>query len=267
MTTSPPNLPATQPGLDLMAACTAVARSGLGGIKTPEQALTLAAIALADDQDAADGPVAMLRALGKASRDFHIISGKAALKSDAMLARFLSAGGTVQWSAYTDTKCEATFSHPRGGSVCVEWSIERARQAGLLKPGPWQTHPRAMLRARVISEAIRTVFPGVLSGLYSEDEVREIVSQDATQRPDTAPSLDDMAKAKCEADRKAAREAYQRLADEGHKEDADRLRAESGGLPLAFLAAVERYYQTTNHAPIVINDDERTANENEEQKQ
>jgi hypothetical protein len=159
---------------DFLAMCGAVAKSGLGGIRTPEQAFAMAAQALADDPQGADSPMAFLRALGRAQRDFHLINGKPSMKAETMLARFQGAGGKVRWGEYSDKRCEATFSHPQGGDVTIDWTLERARQAGLIKAGPWTTHPRAMLRSRVISEAIRTVFPGILSGAYTPDEVDEI---------------------------------------------------------------------------------------------
>ena len=38
----------------------------------------------------------------------------------------------------------------------------------------WKNYPRAMLRARVVSEGIRTVFPGVVLGVYTPEEVQDI---------------------------------------------------------------------------------------------
>jgi hypothetical protein len=218
----------TPPPFDFASACSAVAKSGLGGIRTPEQALTLASIALADDAEASDSPISFLRALGKASRDFHIISGKPALKADAMLARFQAAGGTVQWGEYTDTRCEGTFSHPKGGTITLDWTMERAKHAGLVKDGPWKAHPRAMLRARVISEAIRTIFPGVISGLYTDDEIRE-----STPAPAAAPALAAPAN-----DRNRANQLYTKLAI-ADKAEAENIKAASGGDLATFISMAE----------------------------
>lgn len=218
---------------DFADACAAVAKSRLGGIATPEQALTLASIALADDNEASDSPISFLRALGKASRDFHIISGKPALKADAMLARFQHAGGTVSWGEYSDKRCEGTFSHPRGGSITLDWTIERAKAAGLVKAGPWQAHPRAMLRARVISEAIRTIFPGVISGLYTDDEILE------SQAPKTAiveaPEQTDL--------RAKANEAFEALSLINPSLAKD-LRKQSGGDAATFIDLANAYLES-----------------------
>ena len=47
--------------------------------------------------------------------------------------------------------------------------MARAKQAQLANP-MWKKYPRQMLRARVISEGVRTAYPGVLGGLYAPEE-------------------------------------------------------------------------------------------------
>lgn len=138
----------------------AIAKSGLFGIKTPEQAAALMLIANAEGMHPAI-----------AARDFHVIQGRPALKADAMLARFQAAGGKVNWTNYTDQRVTAIFSHPSGGSVEIDWTIEQAKRAGLTGKDVWRQYPRAMLRARVISEGIRTVYPGVAVGVYTPEEI------------------------------------------------------------------------------------------------
>ncbi|HSG21121.1 MAG TPA: hypothetical protein VLA31_10150, partial [Burkholderiaceae bacterium] len=70
-----------------------------------------------------------------------------------------------------------TFSHPKGGSVTIEWTVEMGRKAGLLGNQTWTKYPRQMLRSRCISEGIRTVFPGVVVGTYSEEEGQDMAPQ------------------------------------------------------------------------------------------
>jgi hypothetical protein len=140
----------------------AVAKSGLFGMKTPEQALALMLLAQAEGLHPAI-----------AARDYHVIQGRPALKADAMLARFQQAGGKVTWNAYTDTEVSGTFSHPQGGSITVAWTLAQAKAAGLTAKDVWKQYPRAMLRARVISEGIRTVYPGVSVGAYTPEEIED----------------------------------------------------------------------------------------------
>ena len=139
-----------------------IAKSNLFGVKTPDQALALMLIAQAEGMHPAI-----------AARDFHIINGRPALKADAMLARFQAAGGRVEWKTYTDDKVSAVVSHPQGGSVEISWTIEMANKAGLTKNPTWKQYPRQMLRARVISEGIRTVFPGVAVGVCTPEEAED----------------------------------------------------------------------------------------------
>jgi hypothetical protein len=108
-----------------------------------------------------------------AARDYHVIQGRPALKADAMLARFQTAGGKVSWDVYTDAEVKATFSHPSGGSVTLSWTLAQATRIGLAGKDNWKNYPRAMLRARVISEGIRTVYPGCVVGTYTPEEVQD----------------------------------------------------------------------------------------------
>jgi hypothetical protein len=142
-------------------------KSGLFGLKDPAQALALMALCEAEGLHPA-----------QAIRDYHIIQGKPAMKSDAMLARFQRAGGRVDWHSYTDEKVAGTFSHPQGGSVTVEWTLSRAKQAQI-RNEMWTKYPRNMMRARCISEGIRAVFPGVASGIYTVEEVQDMTPAQA----------------------------------------------------------------------------------------
>ncbi len=140
-----------------------VASSGLWGVRSAEQAVALMALCRAEGLPAA-----------KAVQLYHIIDGRPAMRADAMLARFLDAGGRVEWHDYTDEQVSATFSHPQGGSVRVTWDRSRADKAGYLQRSPtWRTHTRAMLRARCISEGVRTVCPGVVCGIYTPEEIKD----------------------------------------------------------------------------------------------
>jgi hypothetical protein len=157
---------------DMEKMATVIAQSGLFGVKNPTQALALMLLSQAEGLH----PV-------MAARDYHIIQGRPTLKADAMMARFQQAGGKVEWHSYEDTDVSATFSHPAGGKVRIEWTFEQAKRAGLTGKEVWKQYPRAMLRARVISEGIRTVYPGVLSGMYTPEEVRDITGEAETSGP------------------------------------------------------------------------------------
>lgn len=66
-----------------------------------------------------------------------------------------------------------------------EWTIERARAAGLTGKGVWKTYPAAMLKARAITEVARDACPEALSGVsYTSEEL----GYDGPT-PDPAPML------------------------------------------------------------------------------
>ena len=136
---------------------TILTKAGSFGFKSMEQAAALMLVAQADGLHPA-----------KAATHYHIINGKPSLTADAMLARFQTAGGKVQWQGYGDDAVIGTFSHPAGGSVTIRWDLARAKKAGV---GNLEKFPAAMLRARCISEGVRTVYPGVIVGLYTPEEV------------------------------------------------------------------------------------------------
>ncbi len=151
----------------------AIAESKLFGIQTPAQALALGLLCQAEGRHPAE-----------AARDYHIINGKPSLKSEAMLARFQQAGGKVEWHEYGHEAVSGTFTHPQGGSLKVSWTMQDATRAGLTGNPTWKKFPRQMLKARCISEAVRGIFPGVLSGLYAPEEVGEFTPVQVVTEPE-----------------------------------------------------------------------------------
>ena len=138
------------------------AGSKMFGFKNPQEAMAIMLLCQAENLHPA---VAM--------RDYHVIQGRPALKADAMLARFQQAGGSVQWKDYTDEKVTGVFSHPSGGTLEVSWTLAKAKAIGIANKDNWKNYPRAMLRARVASEGIRSVYPGCVVGVYTPEEVQD----------------------------------------------------------------------------------------------
>lgn len=136
--------------------------SKMFGFKNPQEAMAIMLLCQAENLHPA---IAM--------RDFHIIQGRPALKADAMLARFQQSGGSVKWEVYTNEEVSGTFSHPQGGSLRVSWTLAQAKSIGIANKDNWRNYPRAMLRARVISEGIRSVYPGAVVGVYTPEEVQD----------------------------------------------------------------------------------------------
>jgi hypothetical protein len=152
----------------MQAQASALVKSKMFGFKTVEEAVSIMLIAQAEGRPAA-----------LAARDYHVIQGRPALKADAMLARFQQEGGIVNWLTYTDAKVEGEFSHPRSSPkpIIIGWTIEMAKRIGLASRENWRNYPRAMLRARVISEGVRTVYPGIAVGIYTVEEVQDFAPE------------------------------------------------------------------------------------------
>ena len=140
-----------------------IAKSGMGGFRTPEQAMVAIFLAIAEGIP-----------IGRVIHEYHVINGRLVLRSECMLGRFQRAGGTIEYLVHNNTEVSILVSHPKGGSLTVSWTIERARKAGLTANPTWTKHPAAMLTARATAEAVRAVYPACLSGIIAEEEAEEI---------------------------------------------------------------------------------------------
>ena len=151
---------------DMAVMADSIVKSGFYGFKTKEQVMAVMLVAQAENKH----PASVVQ-------EYDIIQGKPALKSQAILARFQLSGGSVQWDVVTPKAVKGTFKHPQGGSLTVEWTIEMARQAGIYRDGSgWSKYPEDMLRARVISRAVRSIYPACILGHYATEEVMDFDS-------------------------------------------------------------------------------------------
>jgi hypothetical protein len=162
---------------EVSAMAKAIVESKLWGNTTFQQVVALMLMAEAEG-----------RHVASAMQDYSVIQGKPSLKAEAMLARFQQAGGKVKWTCLTDERVAAIFSHAQCEPVEIDWDMERAKQAQLKSP-MWAKYPRQMLRARVISEGVRTAFPGALGGMYAAEEVMEFEPPANSSRQAGAPAL------------------------------------------------------------------------------
>jgi len=155
---------------DIQQMAEVAAGSKMFGFKNPQEAMAIMLLCQAEDLHPA---IAM--------RDYHVIQGRPALKADAMLARFQQAGGSVQWKEYTDEVVTGIFSHPQGGSLEVSWTLSKAKAIGIANKDNWRNYSRAMLRARCVSEGIRSVYPGCVVGVYTPEEVTDFANPKEVQ--------------------------------------------------------------------------------------
>lgn len=187
------------------------ARSGMFGVKTPEQAFSLLMIAQSEGLHPA-----------RAMQEYHVINNRPTLKAEAMLGRYHKAGGKVKWIKHEDDEVVAEFTHESSGTMEVSWNMERAKQAGILGNATWKKYPRQMLRARVISEGVRLSYPGCIVGFYAVEEAMDFddrrsepVHVEATEAEfEESPKLPTGSVSPLDADGRSNREikaAYNRL--------------------------------------------------------
>lgn len=172
---------------DMQTMAESVAKSGLFGMKSYDQALALMLVAQSENQHPAT-----------ITQDYDIIQGKACRKTHSVMARFQQMGGKVEWHELTESIADATFSHPAGGSLRMTWTIEQAKKAGLTNKDNWKNYPRAMLRARLIAEGVRAVYPAAIGGMMVSEEAQDTPVETAHQpakemgtaeRVDSPPSI------------------------------------------------------------------------------
>jgi hypothetical protein len=150
------------PVAEIKEMATAAMKSGMFGMPSAEAALTLMLICQSEG-------IHPMQALKR----YHIIKGKPAMRADAMLAEYQRQGGKVEWLERSNEKVAAIFSHESSGSCRFEWTIEMAKAAQLTGNPTWQKFPRQMLTARLVSEAVRTMLPGVVCGIYTPEEIQD----------------------------------------------------------------------------------------------
>lgn len=138
----------------------AIAKSGMFGCDKVEQGTILALQCISERK----APLEM-------AKTYHIIGGKLSMRSDAMLASYRARGGKVIWRSFDEKLAKALWKYD-GNEIELSYSIEEAKAAGLIKEkSGWIKDPAAMLRARLISKAIRMLAPEVCTGMYVPEEM------------------------------------------------------------------------------------------------
>jgi len=125
----------------------------------------------------------------------YVVKGRPSLATDTMIALILQSGLAEYWYCVETSDTSATYETKRGANPkpqSVTYTIAQAKSAGRLektKSGretPWHTDPADMLRRRAASKLARMVYPDVIGGFMSPEEVAEIAI-DVTP----GPKLDD----------------------------------------------------------------------------
>lgn len=127
----------------------------------------------------------------QALREIYVVEGKPSSSALLKVALVQQSSACETWDMIESTSTQATFETKRRGrkAVRLTYTLDDAREAKLLpaKPGSnWDKRPKLMLRRRCASELADEVYPDVVKGLRTEDEIEEIqasvVHRDYTPR-------------------------------------------------------------------------------------
>lgn len=107
-----------------------------------------------------------------------MVQGKPSVGSELMLALiYRDHGKQALRVKNTDAKSCTVEYRIDGwdGTQTLTYTIEDAKNANLVKPGPWQQYPAVMLRWRAISQVAKMAFPETIGGMYTPGELGENV--------------------------------------------------------------------------------------------
>lgn len=155
-----------------------IAKSGMFGCEKVEQGAILAMQCIVERK----APLEL-------AKHYHIIGGKLSLRADAMLALYRERGGKVKWIQYDDLGAKARWVYD-GNDVELSYTLEDAKRAGLLPArggSGWAKFPAEMMRARLISKAVRMLCPEVCTGTYTPEELEDIQRPAQVQAVAVAP--------------------------------------------------------------------------------
>lgn len=105
----------------------------------------------------------------------HVVEGRPALSAEGMRALVFSAGHEIEFSESTGAVCTIRGRRRYAENwTTVTWTIDMARAAGVGGKAVWKSYPRAMLQARATTELCRMVFPDVIHGFRSVEELEDM---------------------------------------------------------------------------------------------
>ncbi len=149
-----------------------------------------------DCQNAAQAYVKIMtgRELGipatTAMRQLHVVKGRVGLDADLMVALVRKAGKGRIWHDQEEGYCVAYgVRADTGETEEYRWDRERVERSNVAKSEKygtkltWQHHESAMLRHRADAELCRSLWPDVVGGLYTIDELAEIEPPEFVEPP------------------------------------------------------------------------------------
>lgn len=127
-----------------------------------------------------------------ACRHLQCIKGTVTERADSQLARFKTAGGRARFETLDASKAVLWVRHPNGDEHTETFTMDDAQKAGLGGNDNYKKHPKAMLRSRAITAALKSVGWDGASGLYDPDEIIDVepTRPEPRQTPEVRPKFD-----------------------------------------------------------------------------
>lgn len=118
----------------------------------------------------------------------HVVDGRPSMAAEGMRMLVFAAGHEI--ALVEATGARVVMRGRRRGSqewTSIEWNLDMARAAGLASKSNWKNHPRQMLTARATTELCRVLFPDVIHGFRSVEELEDM-GDDAEAEETPAPA-------------------------------------------------------------------------------
>lgn len=150
---------------DVFKIASAVAKSGLYGLRDPNQAYVIIAMGV----EMGLTPMQSLRGI-------YCISGKPVLSADLIVALVRNSGLAAFFEVEQADAKGCTYVTRRADSDREHrftFKLEDAQRAGLLGNNTWKKYPDRMCRARAAVALARQEYPEVCLGLYTADELSD----------------------------------------------------------------------------------------------
>lgn len=112
----------------------------------------------------------------QALQAIYVVHGRPGMYADAMVALVLTSGKAEFFGCVESSDTSATYETKRKGAArsrSVTVTIDDAKKAGWTSNAKYQTEPRRMLEARCKSQLARDVYPDVLRGMVSVEEIQD----------------------------------------------------------------------------------------------
>lgn len=123
----------------------------------------------------------------------HVVKGKPVLSADLIVAQCLKHPSVCRYFVPTLLSSERVeYSTQRTNapvSTQMVYTMEDAKRAGLTGKDTWKANPMDMLRARCASKLARAVYPDLVLGLYTPEEMDVDHEPSVVQAPRTLADL------------------------------------------------------------------------------